>query len=139
LIASDYFTSIGGYTCFAVICCVFKKKKIHVVFYIREKILEIKLYAVKDSLFFIKLCAEILKNVCVHILLDIFLDIASDISLDISSDLLLWNPGRSLHYHPILHSGTGSCTICCFGWAATDPERNRGVCEGNVCLQPPRG
>ena len=29
------------------------------------------------------------------------------------------NPGGFLHCHPDLHSGTWSCIICGFGWAAT--------------------
>ncbi len=63
----------------------------------------------------------------------------SDTSSDISSDLRPGNPGRFLHCHPSLHSGTESCTVCGFGWAAIDPERKRGVCQGNVCLLPQRG
>jgi hypothetical protein len=92
-------------------------------------------------------CSAAPVHIHVDILLDISLDISSDIqsaissdiSLDISSDLLPGNPGRFLHCHPSLHSGTGSCTVCGFGWAAIDPERKRGVCHGSVCLLPPRG
>ncbi len=82
---------------------------------------------------------DILLDILLDIQKDIQLDISSDISLDILSDLLPWNPGRFLHCHPGLHSGTGSCTICGFGWAATNPERNRGVCHSNVCLHSLRG
>ncbi len=58
-----------------------------------------------------------------------------DIWLDNWSDLRPGHPGGFLHCHPNLHSGTRSCIICCFRWAAI-ALNERGASVTRVHIQP---